>query len=579
MFKHREEGLPGLSRQETEKPKAENPERVATSEPAYPHSNLSQSCHTDAFAREHLPPREMWPVTDALALPEFRYPVRLNAAAELLDRMVENGFGSRPCLRTADEIWSYADFLDRANRIANLLVARGVAPGDRVLLRDFNGPMMAACWFGILKAGAIVVSTMPQLRGQELRQIIEKARTGFALCAEELSEELNKAQQSAPVLKETILYKKAKQGGVMPGIQEHSPEFTTVPTSHDDVALIAFSSGTTGEPKATMHFHRDLLAVCDSFSKYILKPQPHDIFCGSPPLAFTFGLGGLLLFPMRVGASSLLLPKVTAEVLAGAIERHRCTVCFTAPTLYRAMLEHVANFDLSSLKKCVSAGERLPLATFEAWRNATGIQIIDGIGSTEMLHIFISAAGDAIRPGATGKVVPGYEARVVDDAGRVVPVDTVGRLAVRGPTGCRYLDAPEQQRKYVQDGWNLTGDAYRMDRDGYFWYEGRLDDMIVSSGYKISPLEIEAALTCHSQVAECAVVGSPSEERGEIVKAFVVLKPEAFASDALRRELQEHVKSQIAPYKYPRVIEFVSELPRSASGKLQRSLLRERERR
>ena len=539
---------------------------------------LGESAHVDTFARDHLPPLDQWPLMRDGGLAEFRYPARLNAAFELLDAMVEKGFGSKPCLRTDDQVWSYSKLLDRSNRVANLLVEQGMRPGERVLLRDFNTPMLAACWLGVLKAGGIAVTTMAQLRARELSAIAGKARTRFALCAEELAEALHQAQESAPALEKVILY--GKEQGDRPAtlISEYSQHFPAIATSHDDVALIAFSSGTSGEPKATVHFHRDLLAVCDSFSKYVLQPRPDDIFCGSPPLAFTFGLGGLLLFPLRVGASSLLLSKATADSLLAAIERHGCTVCFTAPTLYRAMVEHVPRFRLASLKKCVSAGETLPLAVFESWRNATGIQIIDGIGSTELLHIFISAAGDQIRPGATGKPVPGFEARVVDDAGCEVPVNTIGRLVVRGPTGCRYLDAPHQQCKYVQDGWNLTGDAYRMDSDGYFWYHGRTDDLIISSGYKISAVEVEMALMSHPKVAECAVIGSTNRERGEIVKAFVVPASSAEANDVLRRELQEYAKMQIAPYKYPRAIEFVTELPRTATGKLQRGRLRERER-
>lgn len=540
-------------------------------------ARLDKSAHVDTFAREHLPPPDLWPLISSGDLNEFHYPARLNAARELLDAMVEKGCGDRPCLRSEQQVWSYAKLLDRANRVANLLVEHGLLPGERVLLRDVNCPMLAACWFGVLKAGGIVVTTMAQLRAHELSAIAAKARTRFALCARELSDDLRKAQQAAPVLEKIIHY---SVEGDRPAelIAGRSPRFTTVATSHDDVALIAFSSGTSGEPKATVHFHRDLLAVCDSFSKYVLDPQPQDIFCGSPPLAFTFGLGGLLLFPMRVGASSLLLPKASAEALLAGIEQHGCTICFTAPTLYRAMLEHTSRFNLASLKKCVSAGETLPLAVFEAWRKATGIPIIDGIGSTEMLHIFISAAGDNIRPGATGKAVPGFKARVVDDAGRELSPNTVGRLAVRGPTGCRYLDAPDQQRKYVQSGWNITGDAYRMDTEGYFWYQGRTDDLIVSSGYKISAVEIETALLNHPKVAECAVIGSPNAERGEIVKAFVVPAPQVEANDELRLELQEHVKARIAPYKYPRAIAFVTELPRTATGKLQRGRLRELER-
>lgn len=554
-----------------------NPEARSAPDAVAPRSH-APSAHVDAFAREHLPPKELWPAMTAIGIPELEYPARLNAAAELLDRNVEQGCGASPCLRTDNGVWSYQRLLECANRIANLLVRRGLAPGERVLLRDANSPMLAACWLAVVKAGGIVVTTMSQIRAQELVAIVAKARIRYALCEKGLSEELVKAQGMAPSLEQIILYENPRGAELPPSLVDYSAEFANVTTSQDDIALIAFSSGTTGEPKATVHAHRDLLAICDTFSKYVLKPEAQDIFCGSPPLAFTFGLGGLLLFPMRVGASTLLLPKATAEGLLQAIERHRCTICFTAPTLYRRMLEFVPHFDLASLKKCVSAGEHLPLAVFEDWRKFTGLQIIDGIGSTEMLHIFISAAGTEIRPGATGKPVPGYEAIVVDEAGRPVPANTPGRLAVRGATGCRYLNAPELQRKYVQNGWNITGDSYRVDDDGYFWYEGRTDDMIVSAGYKISAVEVEAALMGHPKVAECAVIGAPSQERGEIVKAFVVLNGGTPVDDLLRRELQDYVKSQIAPYKYPRAIEFVAGLPRTSTGKLQRAKLREQER-
>ncbi len=566
-----------------------NPKASSTQNPV----SQMPTAHVDTFAREHLPPIELWPVMKAIGIPDLDYPTRLNAAVELLDRHVESGSGARPCLRTDKEVWSYRKLFEYSNRIANLLVSRGLVPGERVLLRDANSPMLAACWFAVIKAGGIAVTTMSQIRAQELVAIANKARIKYALCEQGLAGELIRAQSLAPVLEEVIIFEGSSRGNSSSESNSETPDdadlptllhgysadFANVDTSQDDAALIAFSSGTTGEPKATVHFHRDLLAVCDTFSKYVLKPGAEDIFCGSPPLAFTFGLGGLLLFPMRVGASSLLLPKVTGEGLLAAIERHQCTICFTAPTLYRSMLDFVPRFDIASLKKCVSAGERLPLAVFEAWRTATGLQIIDGIGSTEMLHIFISATGDEIRPGATGKAVPGYEAMVVDESGRPVPANTSGRLAVRGPTGCRYLNGPGFQGNYVKDGWNITGDTYRVDDDGYFWYEGRTDDMIVSAGYKIAAVEIEAALLEHPKVMECAVIGAPSEERGEIVKAFVVLNDGRLADDLLRRELQDFVKSQIAPYKYPRAIEFVSELPHSSTGKLQRARLREQERR
>lgn len=535
--------------------------------------------HADTFAKDHLPARELWPVIKTCGVAELEYPARLNAAVELLDRNVDAEAGTRPCLHTDHGGWTYQQLLDRANRVANLLVSRGLQPGERVLLRDANTPMLAACWFAVLKAGGIAVTTMPLLRAQELAAIAAKARIKYALCASEHITELNEAKRSAPVLEKVICYESHSLMQIPSLLAEFPAAFTNADTAQDDVALIAFSSGTTGEPKATVHFHRDILAVCDTFSKHVLKPNANDIFCGSPPLAFTFGLGGLLLFPMRAGASTLLLPKISAEGLLQAIDRHKCTICFTAPTLYRSMVEFVPRHDLSSLKKCVSAGERLPLTVFEAWRKATGISIIDGIGSTELLHIFISAAGNKIRPGATGKAVPGYEAMVVDAAGQPLSANTVGRLAVRGPTGCRYLDAPELQRKYVQDGWNITGDAYRLDEDGYFWHEGRIDDLIVSSGYKIAAIEVEAALMGHAKVAECAVIGAPSEERGEIVKAFVVLTEKKAANDRMRQELQDYVKSRIAPYKYPRAIEFVTELPHTSTGKLQRSRLREQERR
>ena len=561
---------------------------------------LDPSAYLDRFARDHLPPPEQWPVFDSGGLAGLDYPKRLNAAVELLDRMVEKGFGARPCLRretvqwkqiiepdghhpvaypeTGTEIWSYADLLERANRIANVLVTElGLQPGERVLLRDANTPMMAACWFAVLKAGGIAVGTMPLLRARELHYIIDKAKVRYALCAEDLAAELDAARRQTATLEKLVLFRSERPDGLEARMARQPARFANVITSHDDVALIAFTSGTTGAAKGTMHFHRDLLAICDCFPK-LLTLGPDDIFCGSPPLAFTFGLGGLLLFPMRVGASTLLLPKVTAEGLLQAIQRHRCTVCFTAPTLYRAMAELARNFNLASLKTCVSAGETLPLPVFEAWQRATGLKIVDGIGATEMLHIFISAAGDEIRPGATGKPIPGYQAMVVDDAGKPVPPNTIGRLAVRGPTGCRYLDMPEQQQKYVQNGWNLTGDAYRCDGDGYFWYQARTDDMIVSAGYNISGPEVEAALLDHPKVLECAVVGSPDAERGEIVKAFVVLRPGITADETTRTALQEHVKAVIAPFKYPRAVEFVTALPRTETGKIQRFRLRQEER-
>jgi len=539
---------------------------------------LDPSAHSDSFARDNLPPRELWPEMDYGALPELAYPKRLNAAAELLDGMVERGFGDNPCIRWPGGVWTYAELLDKANRIANVLVGEmGLVPGNRVLLRAANNPMHAACWFAVMKAGGIAVGTMPLLRARELCYIIEKAKVEFAFCDRTLSAELEAARAKSSTLRCVVYFHDSGELGLEARLAAQAAAFANIATSHDDVALIAFTSGTTGPAKGTMHFHRDVLTICDAFPRYVLKPEPDDIFIGSPPLAFTFGLGGVLLFPMRVGASTLLLEKTGAEILLQAIQDHRATICFTAPTLFRVMAEMAPRYDIASLTKCVSAGETLPLPVFEAFRKATGIRIIDGLGSTEMLHIFVATAGDDIRPGATGKAIPGYQAIVVDEAGKEVQRNTVGRLAVRGPTGCRYLADP-RQTTYVQGGWNLTGDAYLMDDDGYLWYQARTDDMIISAGYNISGPEIEAVLLDHPEVGECAVIGAPDAARGQIVKAFVVPRDPARADAALVKTLQDFVKAQIAPYKYPRRIEFVAALPRTETGKVQRFRLRELER-
>ena len=536
------------------------------------------SGHVDTFAREALPPRALWPEMRYDRIPDLRYPQSLNCAAELLDRQVERGFGDRVVFRFPGGEWTYAELLARANRIARALVEDlGLVPGNRVLLRGFNGPQMAAIWFAVLKAGGVVVCTMPLLRTRELIFTADKARITLALTDARLAAECEAAMKVTGTggTREGGRCVTFGENGELDRLAAGKPsEFRNCETAADDVALIAFTSGTTGEGKGTMHFHRDVLAVCDCFPPHVLRAAPDDVFCGSPPFAFTFGLGGLVLFPMRIGASALLLEQATPPQLLDGIEKHRPTISFTAPTAYRAMLGLMEGRDVSSLRKCVSAGEALPLATFEAWRKATGISIIDGIGATEMLHIFISASGDDIRPGSTGKVVPGYEAEVQDDKGRAVPDGTIGKLAVRGPTGCRYLDNLERQRAYVRDGWNLTGDSYVRDADGYFWYQARTDDMIISAGYNISGPEVENVLLLHPKVKEVAVVGLPDPERGQAVSAFVVPR-DCEGTPELCKELQDFVKREIAPYKYPRRVEFVSELPRTATGKLQRYRLRE----
>jgi 2-aminobenzoate-CoA ligase len=535
---------------------------------------MAKSGHVDSFARDNLPDRALWPEFK-FDLPELRYPERINCIAEFLDRWVAAGQGGRTCLISPAETLTYAQLAERVNRIANVLTRDlGMQPGNRVLLRAPNNPMMVAAYFAVIKAGGVVVATMPLLRAKELCYPLAKARIALALCDARLAEEMEKAKTQSFELKRIVYW-----GGGDPDHLEAMmakpgyERFTACDTATDDVCLIAFTSGTTGEPKGTVHFHRDLLAICDSYARYVLRAGPEDRFTGSPPLAFTFGLGGLVLFPLRIGASTVLLEKAAPDDLLAAIAKHRITVCFTAPTAYRAMLGKLKEHDISSLRKCVSAGETLPKPTFEAWQAATGLKILDGIGATEMLHIFIGSPEDEVRAGSTGKPVPGYEARVLDDAGRPAKPGTVGRLAVRGPTGCRYL-ADDRQRKYVQNGWNVTGDTYVMDEDGYFWYQARSDDMIISAGYNIAGPEVEAALLTHAAVAECGVVGAPDEERGQIVKAYVVLRAGMTGDAGMTKTLQDHVKAAIAPYKYPRSVEYVAELPKTQTGKLQRFELR-----
>lgn len=534
------------------------------------------TAHQDTFARDHLPPRELWPEFDFSGPTPLAYPRTVNCASELLDARVNAGDGQRTVFVTPGGRWTYAQLLERANRIARALVDDlGVRPGARVLLRGPNNPAMAAAWFAVLKAGGVVVCTMPLLRARELRFVLEKAQVSLALCDARFVDDLATATAAANAGVRVMTFA-PDDSGSLDGLARGKPEtFDDVPTAADDVALIAFTSGTTGQAKGTMHFHRDVLAICDCFPRQVLHASPDELFCGSPPFAFTFGLGGLVLFPMRIGASSLLLEQAAPPMLIKGIAEFRANVCFTAPTAYRAMLGMLTHHDVSSLTRCVSAGEALPLATYDAWEKATGLRIIDGIGTTEMLHIFISASGSDIRPGSTGRAVPGYRARIIDDEGRSVPPGTIGRLAVIGPTGCRYLDNLERQRAYVQHGWNVTGDAYIMDTDGYFWYQARSDDLIISAGHNISGPEVENVLLEHAAVQECGVVGVPDVERGHVVKAFVVTRAGVTAGDVLVKELQDFVKSQIAPFKYPRQIEFVDQLPRTETGKLQRFRLRE----
>jgi len=536
---------------------------------------LGSSAHVDTFARDNLPPTDQWP--DFL-LDGFDYPEYLNCAVELTDRMVEKGFGDRTALIGNGRRRTYKELADWTNRLARALVENyGVKPGNRVLIRAPNNPAMVACWLAATKAGAVVVNTMPMLRAGELAKIVDKAKIAIALCDTRIKDELVACAKDSYFLKQVIGFD---------GTANHDAEldraaldkpvsFEAVKTGRDDVCLLGFTSGTTGSPKATMHFHRDMLIIADGYAKEVLNVTPDDVFVGSPPLAFTFGLGGLAVFPLRFGAAATLLESATPPNMVEIIEKYRATISFTAPTAYRAMLKAMdQGADLSSLRIAVSAGETLPAPVYEEWEAKTGKPILDGIGATEMLHIFITNRLDDRAPGTTGRPVTGYEAKVVDEDMNEMPRGEIGRLAVRGPTGCRYL-ADERQRAYVRDGWNLTGDSFLQDEDGRFHFAARSDDMILSAGYNIAGPEVEAALLSHMLVAECAVIGAPDEERGQIVEAYIVLANGAAADTETAKLLQDHVKATIAPYKYPRSVRFVPALPKTQTGKIQRFRLRQ----
>ena len=535
---------------------------------------MSYTGHIDTFTRDNLPPPDQWPEL-IFEAPELIAPLRVNCSDVLLDRHVTEGRGDRTAVLTRTGTWNYRQLFEQANRIAHVLVEdMGLVPGNRVLLPAPNGPMLAACLFAVFKAGGIAVPTMPLLRSRELAQVVRKARITHALCDRRLTMEVEGARAACPELAHVAYFGDDEPDSIEQRAGSKPQEFSNVPTAADDVAMIGFTSGTSGVPKGTMHFHRDLLAVCHIFPKHVFTHRADDIVAGTPPLAFTYGFAGLFLFPAYYGAATVLIEQYTPEALLETVQRMGVTVLYTAPTMYRAMCALASQYKLSSLRACVSAGEALPVSTRSAWEDATGIKIVDGIGASEMSFIFIAAAGDAIRPGATGKAIAGYRATVLDKEGNPVPPGTVGRLAVKGPTGCRYL-ADERQKDYVQGGWNITGDAYLMDNDGYFFYQARVDDMIISAGYNIAGPEVENALLSHPAVAECGVVAWPDEHRGQIAKAFVVLKLGYSEDEGLAAELQDHVKRLIAPYKYPRAIEFVHTLPRTETGKLQRYRLRQ----
>ncbi len=543
---------------------------------SYSPAPTAPSAQTDRFVHDRLPPQEQLP-TLVYPLPELRIPAHANLVDTLFAKAFREGHAGRPLLRSDRITLSYADALARVNRIAQVLTEDfQLVPGNRVLLRGGNSIGMALAWLGVVQAGLVAVATMPLLRAKELGEIIEKAQPALALCDASLLEELQSAKAQSATLRTIVPFNLMNEPGSLAVLSaQKDGNFKPCPVSADDMAMMAFTSGTTGKPKAAVHTHRDVLAACEAWPRHVLQARPDDIVMGSPPLAFTFGLGGMLLFPMWAGAS-VYYPTIayTPEAMVKLINQVGATVCYTAPTFYRQMAAFAKQHGVPSLRLCVSAGEGLPDATRQLWKDATGLEMIDGIGATEMFHIFISSAGAEVRRGAIGKVVPGYTAKVVNDNGEEVARGTVGKLAVIGPTGCKYLD-DARQGNYVKDGWNYPGDAFMQDADGYFFYQARADDMIITAGYNVAGPEVEDALLKHPAVAECGVVGIPDDERGMVVKAFVVLKPDQVGDGSMVKTLQEHVKATLAPFKYPRQIEFVAKLPRTETGKLQRFKLRQ----
>lgn len=530
--------------------------------------------YEDNFAHDHLPKQSLQ-AECFTGHPDFEFPEDLNCVEKLLDRHIAEGNGDRIAIRTFEISWTFSDLYEKANQIAHVLTDNlNFKSGNRVLIRSANNPMYVACWFGILKAGGIVVATMPLLREKELSVMIESAEISHVLCDYRLEDAMTEVKSS--FLKHIITFDgSGERVSKLETLMGNKPKvFTNYPTKAESLCIIGFTSGTTGKPKMTAHYHKDILLICEAFPKYSLEPTPDDVFTGSPPLGFTFGLGGLVLFPFYYGASTFLIEKPTPELLLKAIEDFKVTVCFTAPTAWRVLTSKVHEFDISTLRKCVSAGETLPVKVWEDWYEATGLKIIDGIGSTEILHIFISSNEENMRKGATGKAIRGYEAKIVDKKGYEVETGMPGRLAVKGITGCKYLNSPDKQKEYVEKGWNITGDIFKQDEDGYFWFVARGDDMIISSGYNIAAIEVESVLLCHEDIAECAVVGLADENRGMLVCAYIVLKNKEKACDEFTRTIQDWFKQVAAPYKYPREIRYMDALPKTETGKIQRFKLK-----
>lgn len=514
-------------------------------------------------------------------------PDQYNVTAVFLDGALARGWGDRPAIRTANETLTYTQLTSMANRAGNGLGALGVEMEQRVAILLYDSPEFAATFFGAMRTGAVAVPFNTQLRPQDYLYLLNDSRARVLVAEADLWQQIAPLRRQMPFVRHVVLVNRGDTPSGDPSAVDFaallagsSATLATAPTTCDDAALWLYSSGSTGFPKGCVHLQHDMEYCVEHYARPILQLTPDDITFSAAKLFFAYGLGNGLYFPLAAGASAIHYPgRVTPDAAFSVIAQQRPTLFFGVPTLYAAMLampDAEKRYDTSSLRLCVSAGEALPAELFTRWKERFGVEILDGIGSTEILHIFLSNVAGQVVPGSSGQVVPGYEARIVDEHGEALPRGEIGNLLIAGDSICsQYWNKHERTKATISGPWIATGDKYYQDEQGNFWYGGRSDDMLKVSGQWVSPVEVEAALVAYPAVLEAAVVGA--EDGDGLVKphAFVVLKQDQPATDELKASLQQHVKTTLQPHKYPRWISFVPELPKTATGKIQRYRLRE----
>jgi benzoate-CoA ligase len=512
--------------------------------------------------------------------PEIVIPDRFNATAYFVDRIVEEGHGARTAILCGDQAISYQEVLAEVNRAGNALLELGVEIENRVALLLLDCPEFAYAFFGAIKIGAVPVPINTLLKPQDYGYLLRDSRARALIVSAEL---LSSVESILPTLERmrhvVVVGEAARYASFAQLLQRQAADLEAADTCKDDVAFWLYTSGTTGMSRAAVHLQHDMVYCSRLYADSILNIGPEDRTFSIAKLYFAYGLGNALYCPFAVGASTVFFPgRPMPEAVFTTVKRYRPTLFFGVPTAYAAMLhaaEQGAEADFSSVRLCVSAGEPLPAGLYRRWLDRFGVEILDGIGSTEVLHIFLSNRPGSVRPGSSGLPVPGYEAQIVDDDGATVGPGEIGNLMVRGDSTCAYYwNKHDASRRQIAGEWIRTGDKYHTDEDGYFWYDGRSDDMLKAGGIWVSPTEVEGVIVEHPAVLECAVVGAEDEERLVKPKAYVVLKDGAQAADGLVLEIQELVKGRLAPYKYPRWIEFVDDLPKTATGKIQRYKLR-----